>query len=441
MNKRNIVICSDGTGNTGRGADGTNVWRIRLAVACGELDGKNRGTEQHVIYHDGVGTEAFTAAKVLGLLFSNGLTRDLEYLYERLMVQYQEGDNLYLFGFSRGAYTIRLFAHMLNECGLAKTANGEGRYSLNRIRKIAADAVAAYKMRHANGHIAFRKEHNCKNAPTITFIGVWDTVSAVGLPFHNFTQALMQFWRRVTASGVPFAKYFKFALLNLHRPTNQFWTDWEDDDLHKNIENAYQALSIDDERDTFYPLLWRELVVFDRPPTNGRPPMNVKARRVKTALPIERFDELKAGRKSDNLYQCLRNVEQVWFAGMHADVGGGYDKDQLALVSLRWMMKHAENCGLVFKEQVRDRYFADADPLGLMHDSRSGFGMFYRYNPREISWFAENVGIAKPKIHQSVFDRIENSSQIYSPKHLPDLEEIEIVKDPIEDSSKRSVSL
>ena len=142
---RNIIICSDGTGNAGGRFAGTNVWRIRQAVADETCDGR----EQVVIYQDGVGTETFRPLAIVGLVFSYGITRRLESLYSRLIQQYREGDRIYLFGFSRGAFTIRTLAYILDRCGIADVRDSDGRLlSPKEIDNLAAKAVDAYKFRH-----------------------------------------------------------------------------------------------------------------------------------------------------------------------------------------------------------------------------------------------------------------------------------------------------
>lgn len=143
----------------------------------------------------------------------------------------------------------------------------------------------------------------------IEFIGVWDTVAAVGLPFRNVTQALFWCWRQVTS--VRFMRWARFSLLNFHRPNSNedqpgAWKQWEDDDLHPQIRNAFHAVSVDDKRQTFYPQLWLE---FDRS-TGMR----------KAASDVER--ESLTERQRDGLAWETRNVQQVWFAGMHSNVGG-----------------------------------------------------------------------------------------------------------------------
>jgi hypothetical protein len=344
-------------------------------------------------------------------------------------------------------------------CGLADPFEKEKprqRRSAEEIRQIAKDAVIAYKMRHLGYHVKFREKYGrelkephqpvwgpdanqqqpaeeTKGRVRIEFVGVWDTVSSVGLPFHNFTQAFLSFWRGITTFCM--FRWAKLSLLNFRRPTNRFWTRWEDD-LHPYIANAYHALSLDDERDTFYPMLWLENLPVRGEPEAGCRTRNVIARRMSSIWRTVTSRSVAAVSKKDpgDGIPGL-NVEQVWFAGMHSDVGGGYDKDHLAHVSLMWMIAHARRCGLKFSEDLTKEYAERVDALGKMHDSRSGLAILYRYNPRDVEWFSHDVGISgqagdRPLIHDSVFCRIEDSSQAYAPRQIPFAERYDVIRTP-----------
>ena len=141
---------------------------------------------------------------------------------------------------------------------------------------------------------------------------------------------------------------------------------WLDDDLHPMIRNAFHAMSVDDERQAFRPVLWTE---FDKPQDSPseKMPLGTKKQRV--------------------------NVEQVWFSGMHANVGGGYAKDGLAYVSLNWIMEKAHDAGLRFEFDTWRRYLDEIDPLGQIADSRSGLATYYRYKPRQIPKLSTEVGL------------------------------------------------
>ena len=216
----------------------------------------------------------------------------------------------------------------------------------------------------------------------------------MGLPFDNLAQFFLRRIRSITR--IPAFSWLKIQLLlNLarrvpfFRKTGREWETWsDDDDLHPCIENACHAISIDDERMTFHPVLWLEY-------------------------------KSDGTHKKDCSNTLLRDVNQVWFSGVHANVGGGYSKDHLAYVSLEWMMRHATQAGLTFNKLRWQNYHQEKDELGKLYDSRSGGSVFYRYKPRMILDISREVGIdgdtQKPLVHQSVLQRIENSTAGYAP--------------------------
>ena len=120
---------------------------------------------------------------------------------------------------------------------------------------------------------------------------------------------------------------------------------------------------------------------------------------------------------------------QVWFVGMHANVGGGYPDDAVSFVPLSWLVEESIKHGLVFKAAP----FADPDSVkwitssqdkdGRLYNSRSGLGAYYRYGPRKVSDLCNDrdvgVSVPLPKIHESVFDRIDSGCNAYAPIGLP----------------------
>jgi uncharacterized protein (DUF2235 family) len=166
---RNIVVCFDGTGND---YSERNSSVIRLFQAI------ERGPEQIAYYDPGVGTTAAPGAltrsaksmtRFFGLAFGYGITKNIEDAYQFLMDEYQEGDRVFLFGFSRGAFTARALAGMLNKCGLlVKGSNNLIPYA-SKMYKRGKDSIAwGFKA-------TFSRE--CKPH----FVGVWDTVKSVGM--------------------------------------------------------------------------------------------------------------------------------------------------------------------------------------------------------------------------------------------------------------------
>ena len=358
---KNIVICSDGTGNTAIKDRGTNVFKLFEAV---DLNGHRTDpslTPQIAFYDDGVGTQTFLPLKLLGGAFGWGLKRNVLKLYTELVRSYDPGDRIYLFGFSRGAFTVRTLAGMIARCGVLDWHSVP---TTDAMRKKVAEIYSVYRkgyrtalwrllhgksdadvVEEANALMAQYKRDNEVHDADIHFIGVWDTVDAVGGPFHTSDIINAVFHR------------FKFP----------------DHVLNSKIKNAAHALSIDDARAAFEPVLWEQ----------------------------------------------NSNLEQVWFAGVHANVGGGYPKQGMSLVALDWIIRKASEKALrvLLDDQQHFREHANVDDK--LYDSRAGLGVFYRWKPRNMKklWEQQKAG-GTPLVHLSVLERIAHGTDGYAPGTL-----------------------
>jgi hypothetical protein len=150
-----------------------------------------------------------------------------------------------------------------------------------------------------------------------------------------------------------------------------------DTNLSETVRCARHAISIDDERRTFHPELWNETEETKR---TGR-------------------------------------IQQVWFAGVHSNVGGGYPKQGMSLVPLVWMMKEAEARGLRFVPSVRQLYTELQNPNDKLYDSRAGLAGYYAYQPRDMAAICRKYD-AEPRIHLSVLERIALGTGGYAPGNL-----------------------
>jgi uncharacterized protein (DUF2235 family) len=365
---KNIVILSDGTGNTAIKGRGTNVFKLFEAI---DLNGHRFDPNlppQVAIYDDGVGTESFKPLKILAGATGFGLSRNVKQLYKELCRVYDPGDRIFLFGFSRGAFTVRTLGGLICTCGIVNAAEqktaGDLEHAVNQAyrayRKRYRTALMELFLGKPDGKATERfREANCHRGDTrIAFIGVWDTVDAVGLPFHISDVINTVFYR------------FKFP----------------DYSLSDKVDRACHALAIDDERHSFHPLLWNE-----RNEKRGAEP----------------------------------RVEQVWFAGAHSNVGGGYPKQGMSLVALDWMMQKAEEAelrvaddGLRILEEDRRYCREHANVDDKLYDPRAGLGIFYRWKPRDIGRICTENGL-QPEIHLSVLERIAHGTEDYSPGNLP----------------------
>jgi uncharacterized protein (DUF2235 family) len=285
---RNLVLLFDGTWNNAR--DKTNVLHMRESIdSTGEED-----PFQPTKCLSGVGTNWHTW--LTGGLFGRGLSENIQAGYAWLAGRHLANDNVFVFGFSRGAYSARSCVGLIRKCGLLKSADlalVQQAYALYRDKKIAPDHARA---------AAFRAAHS--REIRVRFVGVWDTVGALGVPL----------------SGVPFSKdYYR----------------WHDTSLSKIVDYGYHAIAADERRADYKPAVW----------TNQ--------------------DHQK---KPENI-----DIEQRWFIGAHANVGGGYEKqppDRLPAIALRWIQEKAEAAGLKLRARQA------ADPLDCMAPVNDSFKEF-----------------------------------------------------------------
>ncbi|MCR6736595.1 MAG: DUF2235 domain-containing protein [Afipia sp.] len=263
----------------------------------------------------------FLPLAILGGVFGYGLKRNILDAYKFICrnYDYKNASKIYLFGFSRGAFTARVLAALVLDQGLVKAETES---------ELHNGAVKAYRAYRAKGYhsiwrveVIFRaiRDHllvpimdamhgrKCYAAikrepiPAIEFIGIWDTVAAYGLPIDEMTRGISSWvWPLELPNRV----------------------------LSDRVRHARHALALDDERTTFHPVLWTEQLP-------GSPAPSVPA-----TIEGER-------------------LVQVWFMGMHANVGGGYPDDAVAFVPLYWLLGEAQKCGLTFKLEP----YADPDTV------------------------------------------------------------------------------
>jgi uncharacterized protein (DUF2235 family) len=376
---RRIILLSDGTGNAASRVWRTNVWRLFESLDL-------TGSDQVAMYDDGVGTSSFKPFAVLGGAFGWGLKRNVLDLYKFVCRNYRsDEDEIFAFGFSRGAFTIRVVMGLICSQGLVRYETEAELY------KKARDAYRAF--RRENFHTIARLEEiprsirdlfssydKTENRPVnkIRFLGLWDTVAAYGLPVDEMTRGVSQ-W-----------------LFPLELPERA---------LSDRVQRACHALALDDERTTFHPVLWTE---------RGEKPAPADGDGVR--------------RTKDE------RISQVWFAGVHSNVGGGYPDDSLAHIPLNWIMNEAQACGLVYKTppaadpDAVTHIRGERDKDGRLYDSRKGLGSYYRYGPRKISDLChmrfsrrrdDAVEIAIPKIHESALKRIRQGAYTYAPIGFP----------------------
>lgn len=333
MPKR-LVLCCDGTWNTpdqrrGGRHSPTNVVKFARALAPEGLD----GLEQRVFYQCGVGTAPWE--RLRGGAFGFGLSRDVREVYRYLAQTYEPGDELFFVGFSRGAYTARSAVGLVRNCGVLRPEYADRVGAAYRLYRSRADRTHPKSTEAA----LFRRTYS--REPRIRFVGVWDTVGSLGIPL----------------SGM--------RLINL---LNRRW-QFHDLRLSGAVDDAFQAVAIDEKRRPFRPTLWTA------PEQGGQ------------------------GRR-----------EQVWFAGVHSDVGGGYAEPALADIALLWLADRARDCGLAFDDAVLAE--AAPDPGGALHESRTGL---YRLLPA----LSRTIAHADPGHEYVASGALERrEQQAYAPGNL-----------------------
>src|SRR5712692_5001425 len=340
---KNIVLCCDGTDNK-FGTRNTNVVQLFSTLV------QDPGI-QVAYYHPGLGTMGAPGAwtrtatwfsKALGLAIGRGLADDIRDAYAFVMQQYQAGDKLFLFGFSRGAYTVRALAGLLHMFGLIRQGNEAlVPYAIQLLTKLESDAFK----------VAARFKVTFSRPCQPYFIGVWDTVSSVGW-----------FWNPLT---IPYSA--------------------DDPD----IAVGRHAIAIDERRAFFRPNLWWPA---GAPPAHGP-----------------------------------RDLKQVWFPGVHSDVGGGYPEAEsgLSKVALHWMLREAQDQGLKVDMTIVNKVLGAGgssgevppEPKAAIHNSLGPLWWWAEFIPKKhyhrqtqqtsyrMNLFRRRVIPENSLIHQSAFAR------------------------------------
>lgn len=205
MSKR-IVYCADGTWQAP--VNNTNVYRLYNALTV--------ASDQVTFYDDGVGADATGLNRVLQGAFGQGLFSKIQDGYTKIAHVYEPGDEIFLFGFSRGAYTVRSLAGMIANCGVPTGAFNDN---------CVTQAFAAYRDPVNRASILAGLTACGLGAPTIQMVGVWDTVGSLGIP---------------AIFGEVDQKTFGFL----------------DTGLHPDIKNGYHCLALDEKRAQFPATLW-----------------------------------------------------------------------------------------------------------------------------------------------------------------------------------------
>jgi uncharacterized protein (DUF2235 family) len=340
---RKLVLFADGTGNAFTTQE-SSVWRLYEALDHTKPD-------QIAYYIKGVGTAGWAPLAALDGATGIGVPANVRKLYRFLCWNWHEGDEIYIFGFSRGAFTARTLAALIASQGLVPAVIDKVAVSHAEMQRNTMAAWREYRKRSVGYRslptiwvvrwirdvliylyqLVFRQRSYAKvreamdgrKEVKIEFLGLFDTVEAFGVPIEELRVAIdWAIW------PVSFRNYR----------------------LSDKVKHACHALALDDERTTFHPL---------------------------------RIDQ--AGLAEEQI------VKEVWFAGSHSDIGGGYPESTLSFVPLVWMAEQLGN-QLRFQGGTIARFREYQSAIGPMHDSRSGAGVLYRYGPRPIHDRVEDGG-------------------------------------------------
>ncbi|MBA4501508.1 DUF2235 domain-containing protein [Marinobacterium marinum] len=306
---KSIIICADGTWQSPESVQASHILRLARGIAPQTTEG-----HKQVVYYDwGIGADG---DRLVGGITGKGLDKNILDCYRFLVHNYAVGDRVYLFGFSRGAYTVRSLAGLVRNCGILRREHA-GK---------TAKAYALYRQRGKSSSpsntraVAFRKAYAVADISRIHFVGVLDTVGALGIPAPFLgTLGSTRYLFHDTAPG-------------------------------RCIRHARHAVSIDENRQDFEPALWQSVAGVD--------------------------------------------VQQVWFAGVHSDIGGAYEDRSLGDCAGLWLVNEAGRCGLQFESHFLQGLLPDH--AGPQHNEYRGF---YRAMRRRA------VRQVEPVLHVSVRQR------------------------------------
>jgi len=341
MGKR-IVICCDGTWSEPKDEIDkktipTNVLKLVRAVLPQDV---RNDTYQIVFYDQGIGTGTIGYIdKYVGGGTGLGISKNITDCYRFLANNYSIGDEIFCFGFSRGAYTIRSLCGLINTIGLlAKKDLGLLALAYSYYRK-----KPGKRLNHEYNDLV---KETKTTQPTVKFLGAWETVGSLGVP-------------------TPL----------LGALSRSLWVGFHDSSLSQTIENAYQALAIDERRRAFKPAVWTK----------------------------------KAGQNE---------IKQVWFTGVHRSIGGGYTDTGLSDIAFQWLCECAQKNGLALNAE----YLAEKSKPNPYAEIEDNYTLGYQFLDKlRASPSLRKIGSEEcigEMIHESVMKRIQQESLNYAPKNL-----------------------
>ena len=446
---KNILIFADGTGQVGGIRPDqrlSNIYKLYRAMRPGPSS-PIKPNEQVCYYDPGLGAgeiPGITLRKVrtvLAAAFGTGIDENVVDCYEKIISYYEPGDKILLFGFSRGAYTVRAVANVMNLCGIPTSMPDGSSVPKHgpRLRKIASDAVH-YVYNHGNGKPRgqspyyerreelgrrFRQkyrsyevgaEEDVQGNVQPTFIGVFDTVAALGnkvvgtAAFLSFT-GLIYLISKLFYNSWP---WYTWGPLGVFSLLLLFW-------YIKLLLSQFKYFSPDPENPLKFsnifdwPAIWRNghWAVWNL--ENYDKWLDSEVRHARHALAIDEqrksFPRVKWAMHAEELKTASRNppwLKQIWFAGCHSDIGGSYPEPESRLsdIALQWMVDELRECIPDIKIN-NDLLHTAPDPLGMQHEEI----YFFELGPIKIRWPSKLREINPDfPLHPSVVTRMEAES-------------------------------
>jgi uncharacterized protein (DUF2235 family) len=385
---KRIVSLIDGTWNEeGKGND-TNIAKLdpNYAKAGAPLikPTATDGTRQIALYHEGVGSDPDVLKHALGGAIGIGLRKIVQEAYRHIAENYARGDEIYILGFSRGAYAARALAGLIGVSGIQTTANPQNfdaifdamwsNFRIDPDIRHGKKAAGSGDQRTIDAYKKVAAESTVDPKPRIKCVGVFDTVGSYGVPAGIGLAAL--------------GRYFTMAFLGFH-----------DTEIGEHIDIGLHAMAVDERRRPFVPTLWTAPKA--KPPTT--------------------------------------HVEQTWFAGVHCNIGGGYEDAGLSDQGLIWMIARMQALtGLEF-DVDRVKAITKPNPMGNIEDSAKGWWIDQTFphgrvilspDAIEHGFFFNTANSDEThineKVHWSVLDRRNAASSLmfgqpvrYAPDNLP----------------------
>lgn len=375
---KRIVVLIDGTWNKeGTGAD-TNVAKLdsgkktitQAFIKASATD----GIAQHVHYHDGVGSDGDLTQRLLGGAIGLGLKKIIQDVYEAIVSDFVAGDEIYIFGFSRGAYAARALAGLIGASGIQRQKNRDefevawDHYRVAPAVRQQPQTASAGDRKTLDTYDTLAQRQTFHDTRAIKCVAVWDTVGSYGIP-----------------AGIglaPLARYFTLVTLGFH-----------DTSFGEHIEVGLHAVAVDEHRRPFVPTFWT----------------------------------IEKGR------QPKGHVEQTWFAGAHCNVGGGYPQSGLSDEALIWMIARVQALTKLEFDIAAVRANTNANLAEAVVDSTKGWVIDHAFPHYRtvLSPVAIQHGYLvnsddpteehiNERVHWSVIAKRTNAAAIrYSPPNLP----------------------